>query len=161
MRLFEIDALLETLLNESVNPETGEIAPEALAEIEALEMALNEKALAVAAYIVGQECEAQAVKMQAKRLEERAAKHERHAARLREYLAAHLPPGTKLHDDRVEIGWRKSQAVEVDDVGKLPDELVKVTVTANPDKPAIRAALKAGEPVPGARLVERTHLVVK
>jgi len=160
MRLFEIDYQIEALLNASVDRETGEINEDALAELEALEVQRDDKALAVAAYIVGQEAEAEAVKAQAKRLADRAAKHERHAERLREYLQAHLPTGTKLRDERVEIGWRKSTAVEIDvETAELPPEMCRVTVA--PDKRAIGDALKAGEEVKGCRLVQRQSVQIR
>jgi hypothetical protein len=161
MKLYEIDAQIEALLNASVDRETGEIDEAAMEELAALEVARDEKALAVAAYIIGQEAEAEAVKAQARKLTERAAKHERHAERLRLYLAAHLPVGTKLRDDRVEIGWRKSTAVEVDEgaADRLPSGLLRISVS--PDKTAIRKVLDAGHEVEGCRLVQRTALVVK
>ena len=160
MKLFEIDAQIEALLNASVDRETGEIDEAALAELEALEVARDEKALAVAAYAIGQQAESEAVRAQAKRLSERAAKHERHATRLVEYLQAHLPVGTKLRDERVEIGWRKSSAVEIDvDVAELPPEVCRVTVA--PDKRAITEMLKAGDEVKGCRLVTRQHIAVQ
>lgn len=161
MKLYEIDMMIEALLNASVDRETGEILPDVLAELDALERERDTKALAVAAYIVGQEAEAEAVRAQAKKLEERAARHERHAESLRQYLAGHIPQGTKLRDSRVEIGWRKSSAVEVGDARLLPESLLRVTVNTAPDKAAIREALERGEEVQGCRIVERVKLVVK
>lgn len=160
LSLYAIDAELEALLNASVNRETGEIEAEALEAIEALEMERDAKALAVAAYIIGQRAEGDAVKAQAKHLAERAAKHARHADRLEEYLRGHIPEGHKLRDARVEIGWRKSEAVEIDvDPITLPEEYVRITCAA--DKAAIKDALKAGTPISGARLVSRMNLVVR
>lgn len=157
--LFHLDAEIEAVLGATVDRETGEVSEEGLALLESLERERDSKALAVAGYIVGLECEAEAVKAQAKRLAERAARHARHADRLRAYLEGHIPRGTKLRDATVEIGWRKSTAVEVDDGATLPESLQRVTVT--PDKKAIGDALKAGAEVPGCRLVERVNLVIR
>lgn len=160
LALWDLDARLEDLLNRSVDHDTGEILPEALAEIEALEGALEAKQLAVAAYILGQRAEADAVRAQAKRLSERAARHDRHADHLAEYLRAHIAEGTKLRDARVEIAWRRSEAVEVDcDPTELPEEYCRIRCEA--DKAALKAALKAGEQIKGARLVSRANLVVR
>jgi hypothetical protein len=160
LSLYAIDNELEALLNASIDRETGEVLGEAIDAIEALEMARDEKALAVAAYIVGQRAEAEAVKAQAKHLAERAAKHSRHADALEGYLRAHIPEGHKLRDDRVEIGWRRSEAVEVDvEPLNLPLEFCRVTYAAA--KPEIKAALKAGQDVHGCRLVQRVSLQVR
>lgn len=47
----------------------------------------------------------------------------------------------------------RSASVAVDDLDELPRSLVRTKV--EPDKAAIKRRLKAGEPVPGARLEER------
>lgn len=157
--LFEIDTQLEALLNASVDRETGEVLPDALAEIEALEMERDAKALHIGAYIVDLDEEAEKVRRGMKRLAERAARHERHAERLREYLASHLPQGHRCRDERVEIGWRKSSAVEVEDEDKLPYALLRIRT--EPDKTAIKEALQRGEDVKGAHLVERMRLQIR
>ena len=100
------------------------------------------------------------MRAQAKRLAERAARHERHAERLVAYLQSHLPDGAKLRDARVEIAWRRSTAVEIDcDASELPEDYCRIRCEA--DKAAIKAALAAGEEIKGARLVSRTNLVIR
>lgn len=159
--LFELDAEIEAVLNATVDRETGEVSEEGLALLESLERDRDAKALAVAGYILGLECEAEAVKAQAKRLADRAARHARHADRLRAYLEAHIPRGTKIKDATCEIGWRKSTAVEVDEgaADTLSRDLVRVAVA--PDRKAIGDALKAGAKVPGCRLVERHSVQIR
>lgn len=160
MRLYDISQAIEALLDASVDRETGEINEAALAELEALEEQREAKALAVAAYLVGQRLEADAIKAQAKRLAERAAVHARHADRLERYLESHLAVGEKLSDARVALSWRKSRAVEVDcDPTELPEEYCRIRCEA--DKTALKAALESGEQVKGVRLVERQNLQVK
>ena len=158
MRLFQIHDAIEQLLNASVDAETGEINEAALAELDQLEESRDARALAVAAYSVGQDAEADAIDATAKRLRERARIHRAHAARLREYIAANVTPGAKLADDKVAISWRRSESVEITDEQQLPQALLRVTV--EPDKVAIKAALKAA-PVPGARLVSRQNVVIR
>lgn len=159
VRLFDIAAQIEALLNASVDPDTGEVREEALAELDALETARDEKALAVAAYLLGQEAEADAIDETAKRLRARAQVHRNHAERLRRYLADHLPAGTKLADARVKIGWRKSRAVRVVEPEKLPEPYWRVVREV--DKRAVGDALKSGAEVPGCELEDRLNLVVK
>lgn len=160
MRLYDISQQIEALLDASVDRDTGEINEAALAELESLEEQRATKALAVAAYLVGQRLEADAIKAQAKRLAERAAVHARHADRLERYLEANLSVGEKLSDARVAISWRKSRAVEIDcDPTELPEDYCRIR--CEPDKASIRAALEAGENIDGARLVERHAIQVR
>lgn len=159
MRLFEISEKIEALLNASVDPETGEIIEVALDALEELEEARDAKALAVAAYALGQEAEADAIRATAKRLQERAAVHERHAARLRQYIADHIVPGEKLSDARVAISWRKSEAVVIDDEAALPDPFFRYTRT--PAKDEIKRTIKSGIGVDGAHLESRMNVVIK
>lgn len=72
---------------------------------------------------------------------------------LRENVAA----GGAARVNTADGGWaklavRKSESVEVDDPEALPPAFVRTKT--EPDKAAIKAALKAGDKVPGARLVE-------
>ena len=157
--LFKIHDAIEFVLAREVDVETGEITDETLFKLDELELARDDKALAVAAYLLGERAEAKAVKEQADRLAARARAHKARADRLLNYLRSNLPDGLKLSDARVQIGWRRSTAVEVDDDASLPDALTRITVTA--DKTAIKEALKAGEDVPGARLVTRNSVSVR
>ena len=54
------------------------------------------------------------------------------------------------------------EAVELDgSLPAMPEEFWRTRTTREPDKPAILAALKAGQDVPGARLVRRLRLEIK
>jgi cell division septum initiation protein DivIVA len=159
MKLFEISQHIEALLNASVDPETGEIVEAALEELEALEEARGAKALAVAAYALGQEAEAEAIRATAKRLTARAAVHEKHAERLRQYIADHIVEGEKLSDDRVSISWRKSDAVVIDDETALPDPFWRYK--REPAKDEIKRTIKSGIGVDGAHLETRMNVVLK
>jgi hypothetical protein len=158
VRLFDIAAELESLLNSSVD-ENGEISEESIAALDALEMQRDEKCLAIAAYALGQEAEADAVKAHADKLARRAQIHRNHASRLRAYIAQHLPAGHACSDFRVRLGWRKSTAVRVTDEGKLPEQFWRVT--REPALSDIKDALKAGESVDGAELEPRNNLVIR
>jgi hypothetical protein len=160
MQLFNVLSAIEEILAKSVDPETGEIGDEACAQLEALEVARDELALEVAAYLKGEQAEAEAVRSQAKRLAERAAKHEARAARLEQFLAEKVvPAGTKLKDARSELTWRKSKAVEITAEDDLPEEFFRYTRA--PDKTAIRKRLDLKQDVPGAQLIERQNLVIR
>lgn len=161
MRLYEISDAIEKVLAERTDHETGEIGDDALAELDALEMERDQKALAVLAYAKGEDAEADGIEAEAKRLLERARIPRKRATRLRDYVEQHVERGKKISDARVAISWRKSTRVEIDPGAeeKLPERFVRVKI--EPNKVAIGAALAQGETVDGARLVERLGMVVK
>ena len=163
MKLFEIDDKIEALLNQGLDEETGEISEECLEELAALEEAKDSKCLAVAAYLRGEEAEANAVQAVIEGLKRRQERHKNRAAGLKNYLEMHADPGKNLSDARVEIKWRKSTPVDILDEKLLPKQYwrVKPAPKPEPNKVKIAADLKLGEKVPGARLLQRLNLTVK
>ena len=65
------------------------------------------------------------------------------------------PTANRFSFPNHELSSRKSQAVEIDDEDAIDSEWRTVKTTSQPDKTAIKAALKAGQQIPGARLVSR------
>jgi len=65
------------------------------------------------------------------------------------------PKATRFSFPNHELSSRKSQAVEIDDEDSLPSEWLAHKTTSQPDKAAIKEALKAGHLIPGAQLVSR------
>lgn len=159
MRLFDLSHEIEAVLIATVDRETGEISEDGVAALETLELALNEKALAIARFVLGLEAEADAIDAQAKRLRERATVHRNHAARLRLYVEANVPPGTKIADDCVALSWRKSSAVIVDAEADVPEKFWKIEMRV--DKKAVGDAIKAGADIPGAHIEQRLGLVIR
>lgn len=66
---------------------------------------------------------------------------------------------TELKNDNIRLSYRKSTAVEIIDPERIPSQYTVTSVTIS--KTAIAAALKAGEHVAGAELVERQNLQIK
>ncbi len=65
------------------------------------------------------------------------------------------PKSTRFSFPNHELTSRKSSAVEIDDEAGLEAEWLTVTTTTKPDKAAIKAAIKAGQQIPGAQLLSR------
>lgn len=164
MSLYSINEAIYAALDDGCifDEETGEIIFDAdsLDELEAMH---NDKLEAVALYVKGLEAEAAAIKAEEKTLAERRGIKERKAARLRRYIAESMQAvgSTKLETSRVSLGFRRSEVVEIIDAAQLPAGFVKVKTTEQPDKVAIKKALKAGEAVAGAVLVECQNLQLK
>src|SRR3990172_6443206 len=135
MRLFEIQDEIEVLLAEGSDPETGEIAQQTLEALAVLEGARERKILDLACYVRGEVSEAEAVAEQAKRLQERAQRHQRRADRLARFLEERiLGRGEKLRDERVEVSWRKSSAVVIEDELALPMDPALWRIRQEPDR---------------------------
>ena len=67
----------------------------------------------------------------------------------------------KLDLPHSKISYRKSDKVEVVDIKKLPKEYIKTKVEENPDKVAINNAIKNGKEVEGAKIVTNYNIQIK
>lgn len=160
MKLYEINAQLEALL-EQVDPETGELTCD-LEQLEALSIAREEKLEGLALYCKNLSAEAEAIRSEEKTLAERRKVAENKAARAKAFLADQLA-GEKFQTPRVAVSWRKSEAVELGMGFFATDANERFLKYKEPeaDKTAVKAALKAGEPVPGAELVTRINMQIR
>lgn len=141
-----------------VDLETGEITD--FDKFEALQMERNEKLENIALWVKNLLSEAEALKAEEKAFAERRKAAENKAESLKRYLDSALK-GQKFNTTKVAISYRKSTSVDVQDVEKLPEAYRKTVTTVSADKTAISAALKAGELVDGATLVEKNNLSIK
>lgn len=162
MKLYEIAAVAERLLEEGIDPETGEMSGEL---IHALGQ-LQEGGRAVAAYALNAKAEAGAVAEVIKRLQARKKALEARDARLRTYLAEQMARTGISRIDAADASFTvrlerdRDEAIEIDEGAELPDALTRIK--REPDKTAIRAAIIAGEPVPDSvRLVRHDRLVIR
>lgn len=158
MTLYEINKkLLSQLEKIQVDEETGEVLnPDSIAEIEAEQ---EEKIDATGVYIKELRAEAAAYKQEGEWQAQRARVALNKADALEKYLAGQLEEGKRMKLPHCEIRWRKSEAVEI----TAPDTLNEswMAIKKSPDKVKIKAALKAGEEIPGAVLVKKISMGVK
>lgn len=155
--LYEINADLDALLD-SIDPETGEIDGDALT---ALTMERQEKLEGMALKLKNLAAEAEMIKAEEKNLSDRRKTVERNRDSLKAYLMRSLD-GETLKTAKVAISYRTSKSVEIDEdkFFKFADfHYLRQTTEIN--KEAIKAALAAGEEVPGAALVEKQNMVLK
>lgn len=158
MTLYEINQELENAFDSLIDPETGEILDDACV-LDALTMERNEKIENIALMIKNLRADAEAINAEAKKLKARAKACENRSEWLRSYLAMNLE-GEEFKSPRAAISWRRSEAVNVTDVWALPAEYIRMA-DPEPDKTAIKKALKSGETVNGATLVENYSLQIK
>lgn len=168
MKLYEISELYTDFM---FALENGEIPDEAIADtLEGIEATFLDKADNIACMVKSYEAEAAAIKEEQAKLAERAKAKQAHADSLKKYLAAHmLKVGMlKAESPRVRLSFRKSEAVEIANEAEFVeyalaagrDDLLKYKA---PDinKTAIKAAIKNGETVQGAAIVEKQNLQIK
>jgi hypothetical protein len=153
-------------LAEQLEATDDDIRAQALAELEAALLADEGNKAAIAAkadatcwvieHLRGQAAYRQ---QQAKRLTGLAAADNNRADALETSLVLVLtrlqPKATRFSFPNHELISRKSQAIEIDDEEGLDPQWLTVTTTTKPDKTAIKAAINAGQQIPGARLLSR------
>lgn len=155
--LFELNkAIMDFELD--IDEETGEILN--ADELDALELARDEKIEGVGLWYKNIKAEAEMVKAEAKAMADRQKSLENKAESLKKYLA-HALQGEKFSTPKVAMSFRKSKSVEIDIDAKLPDLYVKVEEVRKPDKKMLKEALEGGEVIDGVTLVEKQNLSVK
>ena len=65
------------------------------------------------------------------------------------------PRSTRFSFSNHELRSTRSQAVDIAENAQLDPQWLAVTTTSKPDKTAIKAAIKAGQQIPGAQLLSR------
>lgn len=141
----------------TVNTETGEVID--LEALEQLELERSEKIRNIALWIKNLKSDVTALDAEEKAFKARKDAAKRKAEQLSKYLADVLN-GEKVTGTDFVISWRKSTAVNVLDEKAIPPTFL-VPQPPKVDKTSISKALKNGETVTGAELVERQNMTIK
>ena len=158
MKLYEIDnAILDC-----IDLETGEVID--TERLDALNMERDAKIENVACWIKDLRAEAEAIKTEKQALAERQRVAENKAESLKKWLAYALD-GQKFSTAKCTVSFRKTEKVEISDVGMIRlmqehDELLTYK-DPEPNKTAIKQALKDGLSVEGVHLVQNTSTIIK
>ena len=158
MTIYEIN---EQILN-CIDLETGEIID--IDKLNELELERDAKIENVACWIKELKAEAEAIKAEKLALAERQKVAENKAESLKKWLAYALQ-GEKFKTAKCSVSFRKTESVEVTDEGlsnlmKEHDELLTYKAP-EPNKKAIKDALKDGLNVEGVQLVQNTSTIIK
>ena len=105
---------------------------------------------------------AEALRAEAQRLASRARTAENRIAYLKmRYMQAIEQAGLKgVKGSVYRLSIRATDIVNVTNQDALPEQYVRVKTTVEPDKVALKAALKEGQVIPGAALVQTYSLQV-
>lgn len=160
--LYEIATNLEEVINHGmvVDLETGEVLFDT-ADLDALNAALDSKLEACGLFIKNLEADAKAIREEEKALAKRRQVMERKAEKLRDYVSWCMDEFEikKLDTPRLALSKRRSESVSITNEELIPEQFFKVTKTVS--KTDLRKALKAGEEIAGAEIVENYGLQVK
>ena len=158
MKLYEIDnAILDC-----IDLETGEVID--TEKLDALQMKRDAKIENVACWIKDLMAEANAIKADKQKLAERQKVAENKAESLKKWLAYALG-GQKFITAKCAVSFRNTESVEVTEEGlealmKGHDELLTYKAP-EPNKKAIKDAIKDGLSVAGVQLVQNVSTIIK
>ena len=153
MKLYEIDQAIMDL----VDSETGEIID--IEAFDSLQMEREEKIEGIALYIKDLKAEAEALKAEKMAFAERQKVAENKVESLKNYLAYALK-GQAFKSTKAVVSFRKTQQVDIPDIHKLDENFLRYK-EPEADKTAIKEAIKAGQIVKGATLIENTSVIIK
>lgn len=104
----------------------------------------------------------EALKAEATRMSDKAKSEAKKLDGLENYMLSLLNASgeQKIDAGTFTVGQRRSQSVWTEPDFNL-DGFMRVKETREPDKVALKDALKAGQVIPGAHLVEKTNLSIK
>lgn len=157
-------AAYDFVFNEVSESESGELTPDLICIMNAVQEDLDDKLQNCAAIVKELEHTAKACSEEAKRLIERARRLGDNRDKLIGYMKSSMESVglKKSKGDRFDISVvNNPAAVEITDARLLPSEYMEEVVTVKLKKAEISAAMKAGETVPGAEFRQSTRLSIK
>lgn len=160
MNLYEINENLMAAYDAAVDPETGEIIDnEKLENFYKLQIDRDEKIENICLFIKNLKADAAALKTEKDSFAARQKAAEHKAEWLTSYLQQFLN-GDKWKSNRASVSYRKSEQINIKDIRDIPIEYIKFADPV-PDKLAIKAAIKRGENIKGAEIVEKQNISIK
>ncbi len=159
--LFDAAQQVREALNQA-DPDTGEIV-ESYASSRAL---FEQKAVGCVAYAKEEAVTIAAAKAMLKEMADKIASREKRLERFEAYMADCMK-ATGITEVRHETGlWGaklypdRDESVELEEGATFPPELCNDPKPPAPSKTKIKAAIKAGQPVAGARIVRKDRLTI-
>ncbi len=153
MKLYEITELIK-------KSEELELTQD---DLELLEIELKQKSDNIVKYINNLESNINVIDTEIKRLQELKKTEKNKIERMKEYIKYSMDKmGLKKIESPIgKISLRKSESVEIEDIEKIPGEFVTIKQTFQPDKTAIKKAIKEGKEIEGAKVVIKENITIK
>ena len=159
MTLYEINQQMEEAINRmfaEANENDGEVSQETTDLIAELQIARDDKLEALGCVIKNKKAEAEAIKAEADILAKRKKSLDREVDSLEKYVSMMLN-GQPFESAKVKFSFRESEQVIIDDDKKLARIWFRKVVKFEPNKDAIKEAIKAGKKVRFAHIEKRQN----
>lgn len=143
--------------------EDGEFTPELEQALAITQEQLQEKSLQYTYVIKNFEADSQAIDNEIKRLKAMKEAKDNAIDRMKEAVRnAMLASGIdKIESSLFKLSLRRSESVDVISIDQLPEYCKEVKTTVTPNKLNIKAAIKAGQTIQGAVIIENYNLQIK
>jgi hypothetical protein len=143
--------------------ETEELTPELEQMLIINYEQLHAKAGNYAKVIANIQSDSDAIDQEIKRLKSMKESKDRAITRLKDAVreAMIVSAIDKIESSLFKLSLRRSESVEVEIVEALPSEFINIKNVVTADKVAIKEAIKRGENISGARIVENFNLQIK
>lgn len=161
MSLYEMSKEL-AVINDEIISADGELSTELEARLDSVSLDLRAKSQSIAKWTLDIAVTEQAIDAEIARLQRRKKVAENLRSRLTAYIKACMEQADvqKIETPTITLRiQRNPPSVEVTDADKVPAKYTRIKQITEIDKKAMLSALKDGEQVDGARLVDdKTHL---
>ena len=146
-----------------IDLETGEIKPEIMQQLSISRNELETKAVDYGYVIKAFDDEIDIIDREIERLEERKAYVKKNKERMKTIVSSAMEEFgiNKIKSETLQLSFRKSESVDVFDESLVDEKFKKVKTEISFDKTAIKNAIKNGEDVQGAKIVEKNNLQIK
>lgn len=154
MNLYEID----NEILKCIDGDTGEIID--IAKLNALQFERDSKIESVALWIKNLIADTEAYKKEKEAFTKREQQSKRKIEVLKKYLTDALN-GSTFITNKVEIKFRESERIELDDTVIVPQEYIVSKITEVVDKNALKKAIKSGSEFEGCHLVRQQNIQIR
>lgn len=169
MKLYELTMMLRTALDGMFIPKANENDDDEIMtddgelfnaeELEALDVARDEKIEGIAVFIKELEAEKEEIKKEKLKLGQRQTVLENRIKSLKGYLSSWIQ-GETFKSAKAAIGWRASDQLIINEGAKIPEEYLKYK-EPEPDKAALKKAVKNGATFEGVELLKVNNIQIK
>lgn len=146
---------------DSVDEETGEVDTALVERLNSIQEFFEEKAIKVAYVYCKLDGEIEQTDKLLKRLLERKKRLVKAKENVKEYLSASMQNAgvESIKGDYANISFRPSEQTVIDDITQLEDEFF--IVKKEPNKTAIKQAIKNGREISGAHIEKKKNIIIK
>ena len=163
MKLYELSHEYQDIEDKLATVDNAEDAQSVTAMLDGVTAAIEDKLLAIARVVKNLDAEAEAIKAEQLRLEERRSALVNNVRRLKDYAQQHMEQSgiDRAKDDLFTVALQNSPpSVQVDNESVIPKDYWRYPAPSV-DKRSILDALKSGEEIPGVSLRQSRSLRIR